>query len=126
MVFFFLLVLAAPFASFLAVNQLGLTLSFLSIWQASLFLLIAPVIEEWALRAGLQDWIESKWNKPHLANFLVSFLFVVLHWQGQGFLVLLWFIPSFALGELWRQSKSLSQCVAIHIWFNGSLWWFST
>jgi membrane protease YdiL (CAAX protease family) len=124
-VFFLLLVLVAPFASLLAVNQLGLTLGFTSIWQASLFLLIAPFIEEWALRAGLQAWIEREWGKPHVANFLVSLLFVGLHWQGQGVQVFLWFIPSFALGELWRRNRSLSQCVVVHIWFNCTLWWVS-
>lgn len=116
----------SPAAAYLALQQFGLGLEIQSIWQATLFFLIAPLVEEWALRAGLQEWLAEHFKRPHLANLLVALVFAGLHWQNQLNVALLWLIPSLALGELWRQRKSLSQCVAMHAWFNATLWWMSS
>jgi len=114
----------APLVAWLGAS-LGLSLNLSSVRDWLVFLLIAPVLEEWLFRSQLQHEVIRRFTGPHTANLLVSFLFMAFHWQGQGMLVFLWLVPSLALGELWRKHGNLLLNVFMHSWFNASLWWVS-
>ena len=88
-----------------------------------LALAIAPVIEEVALRAGLQDGVRgvlgwrdrSGWIEIGIATLA----FVALHWARSPWpLPLAWALPGLALAGLYVWRRSLIQSIAVHAAFN--------
>lgn len=100
----------------------GVSLVIGSLRDAVVYLVLAPVLEEWVFREGLQRELSRRSQRPHSANLIVSAVFIVFHWQGQGLSLILWVAPALALGEVWRRHESLCINVLLHIWFNLALW----
>lgn len=117
----FLIIAATPVAAALAVS-LGLELALNSWRDVLVFLVLAPLLEEWIFRGNLQHMLTQRSQRPFSANLIMSTVFVIFHWQGQGEYVLLWFVPSLVLGEVWRRYESLRLNVLLHASFNVALW----
>lgn len=94
-------------------------------------LLLAPALEEWALRSvalnSLYSFLQTRLG-PHarwVANGLVSVVFVLLHLHTAGPMAWLWFFPSWALGMVWFRFRKWWACALTHAWFNAALVMFS-
>ena len=118
----FLIVLMAPLAAWFAAH-VDITLPLRSLRQLLVFLVLAPGLEEWVFRYHFQEELTTWLGRPHLAHLLTALIFMALHWQAQGALLLLWLIPGLALGEIWRRHRSLALNFAVHAWFNLCLWY---
>lgn len=117
---------AAPPVAWLALQVFGLTLRIDSLHQALWFLAFAPLLEEAAFRPLLQRGIFENLDvrtplAGHLANLLTALAFAVSHIPAQGAMALLWWVPAMAVGDIWRRSGHLWQCVLLHAWFNACL-----
>ncbi|MBK6651914.1 MAG: CPBP family intramembrane metalloprotease [Betaproteobacteria bacterium] len=112
--------------TWLASQAFGLTLRIDSLPQAAWVLALAPLLEEAAFRPllqrGLHETLEA-WTKQagHLANLLTALAFAASHLPAQGVMALLWLVPAAAVGEIWRRSGRLWQCVLLHAWCNACL-----
>jgi Type II CAAX prenyl endopeptidase Rce1-like len=101
------------------------------LWAWLGYLLLAPALEEWAMRSvllqELSAWLhrrlprQGEYLTDGLANGLVSALFAAMHHGVAGSLAWLWFVPSWLLGALWLRFRSLGMCVLAHAWFNAAL-----
>jgi membrane protease YdiL (CAAX protease family) len=117
--------LAAPLSAWIAHRFAGLGLDLEGARDALVFLLLAPLLEEWIFRHGLQQALSRRWGAAHRANLVASIAFVALHAPTAGLWAVLWIVPSLALGEVWRRHRRLGLNVAMHAWFNACLWWMS-
>jgi Type II CAAX prenyl endopeptidase Rce1-like len=96
-------------------------------WPWFMYLVLAPCLEEWALRAmllqELAQWLQ-RWRPAHapwLANTLISALFALMHQSVAGPKAWLWFFPSWVLGMTWFKFRSWFICALSHAWFNAAL-----
>lgn len=117
--------LVAPLVAWLAHRVAGLGLELGGARDVLVFLLAAPLLEEWVFRQGLQQALSRRWGWTHRANLVASAAFVALHAPTAGLWAVLWIVPSLALGEVWRRHRRLGLNVAMHAWFNACLWWMS-
>lgn len=120
------LLLGLPIAfEALAKGPLGCSdsLTYAGLFDLLLAVAIAPVIEELALRAGLQDGVRaalggrdrSGWIEVEIATLA----FVALHWARSPWpLPLAWALPGLALAGLYVWRRSLIQSIAVHAAFN--------
>lgn len=106
-------------------------------WAWAWVLLLAPVLEEWVMRALLQSGFRQqlgrcgrlhwgRWNhvldwRGHLASGATALVFAALHMPANGFMALWWLLPALAIGEVWRRSAHWRQCALLHAWFNACL-----
>lgn len=119
---------AVPVAA-LAHALFGLGLPVAGWRDAAVFFVLAPLLEEWVVRAQLQAWLEQRLrglrHAGHWAQVLATLFFAALHAPSAGWLCVLWCLPGLALGELWRRRSSLAMNAGLHAWFNLALWWVS-
>lgn len=119
---------ALPLALFLPVLAAGFAL--LGAERTLVNLLIAPWVEEFLLRSGLQDalheyWRKRRWRGARLLPVVVcAFVFAGAHvalrpdaWSAATVL------PSLAVGCVYAYSRMLAPCVLLHALFN--LLWFA-
>jgi len=96
-------------------------------------LLVAPVIEELAFRAAIQDflshqrWAQKQFFGLSVANVLTSVLFSACHIPTHSIpLALLTFFPSLIFGKAKEATGTLRWSIALHAWFNLCfIWHFS-
>ncbi len=102
----------------------------------ALTLVLAPLLEELAFRGGLQELLRSGFRVFEVAdrqplswaNLLTTVVFCACHLPSHSVqLALAIAIPSIFLGYLFEITRSLTLCVAMHMWFNTCLlmafWW---
>ncbi len=85
-------------------------------------LLLGPVLEEWIIRAGLQQWLagkvgQAKWQQAGLV-VLPALAFSLLHVRAGHVSAALVFIPGLALGWLYAWKKDWRICALAHGFFN--------
>lgn len=90
-----------------------------SVYRVWLLLAIAPLLEEAAFRAGLQEAL-LRWTKaPWVANVSTAIAFGVVHAAVRGdigaFAVVL---PALLIGFVYERSRKLRHCVALHAAMN--------
>lgn len=101
--------------------------------DAVVLLLWAPVVEEVALRAGLQRWLHAQWPKwsntfaagvPAGVGFevaLATAAFVAMHARGStGVALLALIVPGAALAWVYARRRRLTEAIALHALFNAS------
>lgn len=135
------MVLVTPPVAWLAAHKLGLALSpraadwglgdSVALWLAWV-LLVSPLLEEAVYRAAVQQplghWLLGRGvpHAGHLANVGAVLAMVAVHAPTRGLVVVWWLLPALVLGELYRQTRRVGPCVALHAWFNATLWWASS
>ncbi|MDQ1829327.1 JDVT-CTERM system glutamic-type intramembrane protease MrtJ [Massilia scottii] len=88
---------------------------------ASLFrlLLLAPLLEEWIMRAGLQEWLMRRRLHAALVLGVPALAFGLLHvasgWQAMAAVLL----PGLASGLLYRRWRDWRLCALVHALGNG-------
>ena len=82
-------------------------------------LLLAPLLEEWIMRAGLQEWLMRRYpDAAALALLAPAAVFSLLHW-GAGPQGAAWtFLPGLALGLLYLRRRDWRLCALVHALFN--------
>ncbi len=86
-----------------------------------LLLILAPVLEEAAFRAGLHEALLARRWSPMAANGLTALTFAALHvcMQGrwQGALVL---VPALLIGATYNRWRRVRWCVLLHAAMNAA------
>jgi membrane protease YdiL (CAAX protease family) len=86
-----------------------------------LLLVLAPVLEEAAFRAGLHEALLARRASPAAANVLTALTFAVLHatvqgsWEG-----LLVAGPALLIGAAYNRWRQLRWCVLLHAAMNAA------
>jgi membrane protease YdiL (CAAX protease family) len=83
-------------------------------------LLLAPVLEEWVVRAGLQEWLIRR-RLPHggaLPVALSAIAFALLHLGSGMHAVLLVLAPGVAMGVLYQRTRDWRLCALLHCGMN--------
>lgn len=82
-------------------------------------LLLAPLLEEWVIRAGLQEWLLRRQRDRALTLLAPAAAFSLLHlgagWQAASAV----FLPGLALGLIFRRWRDWRLCALVHALFNG-------
>ena len=83
-------------------------------------LVLAPLLEEWIVRAGLQEWLMRRWagNTP-LAVLAPAAGFSLLHAGAGWFAAAAVFTPGLAMGLLYWHRRDWRLCAAAHALCNG-------
>ncbi|MFZ4289788.1 JDVT-CTERM system glutamic-type intramembrane protease MrtJ [Variovorax sp. HJSM1_2] len=102
----------------------------MSLTAIALSLLVAPLMEELAFRAAIQDylshqrWAQKQWCGLSVPNVLTSVLFAACHIPTHSLaLALLTFFPSLVFGKAKEASGRLRWSIALHAWFNLCFIW---
>ena len=96
-------------------------LTFISPW--AWMLVIAPVLEEWVFRAGLQEWlIRRAWRVPVVIAVSAAAFAAAHAWVYPGWTWLLLLMPGAALALLYQRTRSVCWCIGAHSAMNG-VWW---
>lgn len=87
-------------------------------------LLLAPVLEEWVMRAGLQHYLIDQFRQSRCAAKLLPILgstaiFSILHLAGGWMVVASVFVPGFFLATLYQLTLDWRLCAVTHAVFNG-------
>lgn len=93
-------------------------------------LVIAPVVEETAFRAGLHEWLLRtrvlNGALAPIANALTAVAFAGFHLAAHAeLLAALTVLPALAIGAFYQRRRQLLPCIAVHAFFNG-LWLFGS
>ena len=81
-------------------------------------LVLAPLLEEWIVRAGLQAWLHGRRAGPALELLAPALVFCLLH-AGSGWgAVAAVFGPALTLGWLYRRWRSWQLCAGVHSLMN--------
>ena len=82
-------------------------------------LLLAPLLEEWIVRAGLQEWLLRRYpGAGALALGVSAAAFSLLH-LAAGPLAAAWvLLPGLALGWLYGRRRDWRLCALVHALFN--------
>jgi uncharacterized protein len=89
---------------------------------ASLFrlLLLAPLLEEWIMRAGVQEWLMRRGCHAVLVFGVPALAFSLLHvasgWQATAAV----FVPGLAFGLVYRRWRDWRLCALVHALCNGA------
>ena len=102
-------------------RNLGFSLEISSLRTGLLFLVLAPVLEEYVFRAQLQQWLADQWQRPRWAWLVATALFAMAHAPWMGWPALWLIVPGLALGWVWLTYRSLLLNVIVHASFNGVL-----
>ena len=82
-------------------------------------LLLAPLLEEWIMRAGLQEWLMRRHPNAKLAALLLpATVFSLLHLGAGPLAAAGVFLPGAALGLLYLRRRDWRLCAALHAVFN--------
>lgn len=105
--------------------------------SAAVALLLAPLVEEWVLRTGLQQgllraftqrsWVTAK--AEAMSVLLCTLVFALIHLDQFTWGAVLrcapWLAPGSVLALAWCWRRRLSDCVLLHFYFNIALAWAS-
>ncbi len=86
-------------------------------------LLLAPLLEEWILRAGLQEWMLRRHRSSDMRAGIVTvvvpaIVFSLLH-VGAGIMAgAAVFLPGLALGMIYLRTRDWRICALVHLLFN--------
>jgi membrane protease YdiL (CAAX protease family) len=105
----------------LLAHQLGYALRLNTAWHAVLFLLLAPLLEEYVFRAMLQQWISDRFRAPRFALLASSIIFAMCHIPWIGWVAVGMLIPGLMLGLYWLRFRNLWWNVALHSAMNAVL-----
>jgi membrane protease YdiL (CAAX protease family) len=99
-------------------------------------LLLAPLLEEWIVRAGLQEWLmrlpvqaaapgrgaaaQAAWLAALLQIVLPALFFSALHWRAGTQVAVQVFLPGLAFGLLYRATRDWRACALAHALSNGA------
>ena len=79
-------------------------------------LVLAPVLEEFLIRAGLQDWL----GRGYRAGVLAALAFAALH-LPQGWVAAAWTLPmGMVLSGLYARRRRWQECALAHAASNGA------
>lgn len=94
----------------------------LGLQRVAIWMFLAPLLEEVALRAGLQEALLRHRATPLAANLGAALVFGLAHvavrGDAQAFLVA---APALLIGAVYGQTRRLRHCVVLHALMNG-LW----
>lgn len=87
-------------------------------------LILAPLIEEWIVRAGLQEWLMRRssppgWHGGVSSVVLPALFFSLLHARAGELAVAQVFLPGVALGLIYQGKRDWRLCALVHAFFNG-------
>jgi membrane protease YdiL (CAAX protease family) len=87
-------------------------------------LLLAPLLEEWIVRAGLQEWLMRHDSRPGAAGVTLTVLlpavgFSLLHLGSGWHAAAGVFLPGLALGLIYRRWRDWRLCALVHALLNG-------
>lgn len=106
----------------MAAHRLGYAVQFGSAWDAIVFLLLAPLLEEYVFRFLLQQWIADRLRNPRFALITCSIIFAMCHMPWIGWAAVGMLIPGLMLGFYWMRFRKLWWNVALHSVMNAALW----
>jgi len=81
-------------------------------------LLLAPVLEEWVVRAGLQEWLMRRGGPAVHSVALSAAAFALLHLGSGWRAVLLVLAPGAVLALLYQRSRDWRLCALLHCGMN--------
>lgn len=81
-------------------------------------LLLAPLLEEWIVRAGLQEWLLRRYPGARVLQLLAPAMFFSLLHVGAGWNAAWVFLPGLALGLLYRRWRDWRLCALGHALLN--------
>ena len=82
-------------------------------------LLLAPLLEEWIVRAGLQEWLARRNQAALVLPLLVpAAVFSLLHLGAGPAAASAVFLPGLALGVVYRRWRDWRLCAVVHAFFN--------
>lgn len=81
-------------------------------------LLLAPLLEEWIMRAGLQAWLTARYARPVPALLATACVFSLLHVSSGWGAAALVFLPGVALGVLYLRWPDWRVCAVAHALMN--------
>jgi membrane protease YdiL (CAAX protease family) len=106
----------------LSVMSVALALAGPGVQRMAILLVLAPLIEESAFRAGLQEALLLRWKTPLAANVMTALVFglghVVLRGDAAAFSVAL---PALLIGAAYGRWRRVRVCVVLHAGMN-TLW----
>jgi membrane protease YdiL (CAAX protease family) len=91
-------------------------------------LIVAPLLEEWIVRAGVQEWLMRRapagapvrrWRDDATVIVLAALFFSLLHARAGFVAASQVFWPGLVLGALYRQYRDWRSCALLHAIFNG-------
>jgi membrane protease YdiL (CAAX protease family) len=86
-----------------------------------LLLLLAPLLEEAAFRAGLQEALLARRWPAHAANLLTALAFAALHVWVQGSWQAAWVVvPAVLIGAAYNRWRRVRWCVLLHAAMNAA------
>lgn len=77
-------------------------------------LLLAPLLEEWIMRAGLHAWLLQRRGPAWRAVVLAAAAFSALHAASGAFAAAAVFGPALLLGMAYQRWRSWLSCAALH------------
>lgn len=84
-----------------------------------LLLVLAPVLEEAALRAGLHEALLARARSPFAVTVLTALVFAALHVLVQGsWQAALVFLPALVIGAAYNRWRRVRWCVLLHAAMN--------
>jgi membrane protease YdiL (CAAX protease family) len=83
-------------------------------------LLLAPLLEEWIVRAGLHEWLLRRKCAALLALLACAAAFSLLHAASGALAMAAVFGPGLALGVLYQRWRDWRWCALAHALMNGS------
>ncbi|WP_229426865.1 JDVT-CTERM system glutamic-type intramembrane protease MrtJ [Massilia atriviolacea] len=88
---------------------------------ASLFrlLLLAPLLEELVVRAGLQEWLMRRSGHVAVVLAVPALAFSLLHAASGWQAMLAVFLPGLAFGLVYRRWRDWRWCALVHALCNG-------
>jgi membrane protease YdiL (CAAX protease family) len=91
-----------------------------SVQRLWVLLLISPVIEEAAFRAGLQESLMRRWpGKAMVANVVTALAFAAAHIALRGDArAIAVVLPALLLGDVYRRWHRLGYCIGLHVAMN--------
>jgi membrane protease YdiL (CAAX protease family) len=82
-------------------------------------LLLAPLLEEWIMRAGVQEWLMRRHpGADALALLAPATVFSLLHLGAGAANAAAVFLPGLALGWLYLRRRDWRLCALLHALFN--------
>lgn len=82
-------------------------------------LLLAPLLEELIVRAGLQEWLMRRGSHAALVLGLPALAFSLLHVMSGGQAMAAVFLPGLAFGLVYRRWRDWRLCALVHALCNG-------
>ncbi|WP_229505327.1 JDVT-CTERM system glutamic-type intramembrane protease MrtJ [Massilia mucilaginosa] len=82
-------------------------------------LLLAPLLEELIVRAGLQEWLMRKGSPAALVLGVPALAFSLLHVMSGGQAMAAVLLPGLAFGLIYRRWRDWRLCALVHALCNG-------